>query len=122
VIEALDNPRLATLFPDEVGSAPPRRRSDPQRSHPFDMESFLAGRQTPVFFGSAINNFGVQEVLQALIDWAPPPSRGTAARASSTRPSRPSPGSCSRSRRTWIRTTATASRSFACARAATGRR
>ena len=26
-----------------------------------------------MFFGSAINNFGVQEILQALIDWAPPP-------------------------------------------------
>ena len=29
-------------------------------------DAFLAGRQTPVFFGSAINNFGVQEILQAL--------------------------------------------------------
>jgi hypothetical protein len=26
-----------------------------------------------VFFGSGINNFGVQEILQALVDWAPPP-------------------------------------------------
>ncbi|MGH8160849.1 MAG: peptide chain release factor 3 [Gammaproteobacteria bacterium] len=39
----------------------------------FDPEIFLAGEQTPVFFGSAINNFGVQEVLDALIEWAPPP-------------------------------------------------
>src|SRR6185503_15980061 len=39
----------------------------------FDREAFLAGRQTPVFFGSAINNFGVREVLDALIDLAPPP-------------------------------------------------
>ena len=31
------------------------------------------GRQTPVFFGSGINNFGVREVLRALADWAPPP-------------------------------------------------
>jgi peptide chain release factor 3 len=42
-------------------------------SHPFDLAEFLAGRQTPVFFGSAINNFGVQEILQALVEWAPPP-------------------------------------------------
>jgi hypothetical protein len=34
---------------------------------------FLAGRQTPMFFGSAINNFGVREVLDALVDLAPPP-------------------------------------------------
>jgi peptide chain release factor 3 len=42
-------------------------------SPPFDRERFLAGAQTPVYFGSAINNFGVQEVLDALIDLAPPP-------------------------------------------------
>lgn len=39
----------------------------------FDHKAFLAGRQTPIFFGSAINNFGVREVLDALVDMAPPP-------------------------------------------------
>jgi peptide chain release factor 3 len=39
----------------------------------FDEAAFLAGRQTPMFFGSAINNFGVREVLDALVDLAPPP-------------------------------------------------
>jgi len=39
----------------------------------FNQDAFLAGEQTPVFFGSAINNFGVQEVLDALLAWAPPP-------------------------------------------------
>jgi peptide chain release factor 3 len=39
----------------------------------FDEEQFLAGHQTPMFFGSAINNFGVQEVLDALVDLAPAP-------------------------------------------------
>jgi peptide chain release factor 3 len=39
----------------------------------FDEAEFLAGRQTPMFFGSAINNFGVREVLDALVDLAPPP-------------------------------------------------
>ncbi len=39
----------------------------------FDREAFLAGRQTPVFFGSGVNNFGVMEVLDALVDLAPPP-------------------------------------------------
>ena len=39
----------------------------------FDQNAFLAGRQSPVFFGSAINNFGVQEVLDALADLAPAP-------------------------------------------------
>src|SRR5699024_4545445 len=39
----------------------------------FDGQAFLAAEQTPVFFGSALNNFGVQEVLDALVDWAPAP-------------------------------------------------
>jgi peptide chain release factor 3 len=40
----------------------------------WDHEAFLAGRQTPVFFGSGVNNFGVMEVLDALVDLAPPPA------------------------------------------------
>src|SRR5213083_3326507 len=39
----------------------------------FDMESYRAGHLTPVFFGSAYNNFGVRELLDALAAWAPPP-------------------------------------------------
>jgi len=39
----------------------------------FDEEAFLEGRQTPMFFGSAINNFGVQEILDALVGLAPSP-------------------------------------------------
>jgi peptide chain release factor 3 len=39
----------------------------------FHLEDFLAGKQSPVFFGSGINNFGVREVLRALVDWAPSP-------------------------------------------------
>jgi peptide chain release factor 3 len=39
----------------------------------WDHEAFLAGRQTPVFFGSGVNNFGVMEVLDALVDLAPSP-------------------------------------------------
>jgi peptide chain release factor 3 len=39
----------------------------------FDRASYLAGRQTPVFFGSAINNFGVDELLTAFVEHAPGP-------------------------------------------------
>jgi len=72
-IEGLDNPRLDELFPDETAAL--RHDVDLIRSAstPFNLDTFLAGRQTPVFFGSGINNFGVQEILQALIEWAPPP-------------------------------------------------
>ncbi len=50
-------------------------------SHPFDKDEYLAGRQTPVFFGSGINNFGVQLLLDFFIEHAPAPQpRATATR------------------------------------------
>jgi peptide chain release factor 3 len=42
-------------------------------SHPFDVEAYLAGKQTPVFFGSAVNNFGVQLLLDFFVEHAPSP-------------------------------------------------
>jgi peptide chain release factor 3 len=47
----------------------------------FDLDSYRAARQTPVFFGSAINNFGVEELLASFVEYAPGP-RG---RATTTR-------------------------------------
>lgn len=44
-----------------------------EASMPFDKELFLAGEISPVFFGSAINNFGVQELLNAFANFAPSP-------------------------------------------------
>ena len=73
LIEGLDNPKLDALFPDEVDSLRADVALIRDASVPFDPELFLAGQQSPVFFGSGINNFGVREVLQALVDWAPPP-------------------------------------------------
>ena len=40
---------------------------------PFDRDAYLAGDLAPVFFGSAINNFGVRELLECFIDIAPSP-------------------------------------------------
>jgi peptide chain release factor 3 len=42
-------------------------------STPFDLDEFLAGKQTPVFFGSAISNFGIQNLLDGFIKYAPTP-------------------------------------------------
>lgn len=39
----------------------------------FDRDSYLKGEQQPVFFGSALNNFGVRELLDCFVDIAPPP-------------------------------------------------
>ena len=50
-------------------------------SHEFDVEQYLAGTLTPVFFGTALSNFGVREMLNGFVDWAPPPlPRATATR------------------------------------------
>jgi peptide chain release factor 3 len=43
-------------------------------ANPFELEEYLKGNQTPVFFGSAINNFGVRELLDAFVELAPGPS------------------------------------------------
>jgi peptide chain release factor 3 len=50
-------------------------------SHPFDHDAYLAGKQTPVFFGSAVNNFGVQLLLDFFVEHAPKPK----GRATTTR-------------------------------------
>jgi peptide chain release factor 3 len=39
----------------------------------FDVAEYRAGRQTPVFFGSALTNFGLEPFLQALVEFTPPP-------------------------------------------------
>lgn len=73
VIQGLGNPRL-----DEVlGSQAQELREELElvhgASHAFDRDAYLAGRLTPVFFGSAINNFGVQELLDDFVEHAPAP-------------------------------------------------
>jgi peptide chain release factor 3 len=73
IIKGIDNPRLAEMFPHEMEQLRMEVELVHGASHPFDLDAFLAGTQTPVFFGSAINNFGVREILNALIDWSPAP-------------------------------------------------
>ncbi len=73
VIKGIDNPRLTEMFPLEIEQLKNEVELVHGASHPFELDAFLAGKQTPVFFGSAINNFGVREILDALLDWAQPP-------------------------------------------------
>ncbi len=42
-------------------------------SHEFDRAAYLAGTLTPVFFGTALGNFGVREMLDDFVKWAPAP-------------------------------------------------
>jgi peptide chain release factor 3 len=73
IIKGIDNPKLAEMFPREIEQLKMEVELVHGASHPFDLDAFLAGTQTTVFFGSAINNFGVREILNALLDWAPAP-------------------------------------------------
>ena len=73
VVKGINNPRLAEIFPQEIERLKMEVELLQGASHQFDLNAFLAGTQTPVFFGSAINNFGVREILNALLEWAPPP-------------------------------------------------
>ncbi len=47
-------------------------------SNSFDKNDFLGGQLTPVFFGSALGNFGVKQMLNNFVDWAPPPQARSA--------------------------------------------
>ena len=73
IVKGINNPRLAEMFPLEIEQLKMEVELVHGASHPFDLDAFLAGTQTPVFFGSAINNFGVREILNALLEWAPAP-------------------------------------------------
>jgi peptide chain release factor 3 len=73
LIEGLDNPVIAERFGDSFAKAREEIELIQEAAPEFDHARFLAGKQTPIFFGSAINNFGVQEVLDALVDLAPTP-------------------------------------------------
>jgi peptide chain release factor 3 len=72
-IQGLDNPRLDELLGSQAEELREEIELVQGASHAFSEEAFLAGDLTPVFFGSAMNNFGVEELLNAYVDYAPSP-------------------------------------------------
>jgi peptide chain release factor 3 len=69
-----DDPKLLRLLPPEEAKAWQEEVSLAQEAcKPFDLESFREGHLTPVFFGSALRNFGVRDLIDALAAHAPPP-------------------------------------------------
>jgi peptide chain release factor 3 len=82
VIKGLDNPLLNEVIGDHAAELRDEIELVRGASHTFDVQAYLAGTQTPVFFGSAINNFGIQELLDYFTEFAPPPlPRPTVTRA-----------------------------------------
>jgi peptide chain release factor 3 len=73
VIEGLDNPELDKLLDYQAKELREQIELVQVASHAFDHEQFLAGKLTPVFFGSAMNDFGIKEMLDAFIEYAPAP-------------------------------------------------
>jgi peptide chain release factor 3 len=73
VIKGLDNPKLDELLDDQAQELRDEIDLVKGASHEFDLEDYLAGNLTPVFFGSAINNFGIIELLDAFAEYAPSP-------------------------------------------------
>ncbi|PZP97795.1 MAG: peptide chain release factor 3 [Variovorax paradoxus] len=70
-----DRAALQARFGHEFDTAMDSMELATGASPAWDHAAFLAGKQTPVFFGSGVNNFGVMEVLDALVDLAPPPQK-----------------------------------------------
>ncbi len=74
VCQGLDDPQIDALLPDTAAA---KLREDVAMVRglcpPFDVETYLEGHLSPVFFGSAVNNFGVRELLAGVARLAPPP-------------------------------------------------
>ncbi|MGI2258032.1 peptide chain release factor 3 [Shewanella sp. GXUN23E] len=74
IIKGLDNPELDEAVGSDLADT---LREEMElvvgASNEFDLEMFLAGELTPVFFGTALGNFGVDHMLDGLTQWAPAP-------------------------------------------------
>ncbi|NJB35915.1 peptide chain release factor 3 [Croceivirga sp. JEA036] len=70
----IDSPELEKIIGEKAAEALRENLELVEGVYPsFDKETYLKGEQQPVFFGSALNNFGVRELLDCFIEIAPPP-------------------------------------------------
>ena len=74
IIEGINNPQLDEILGNEFAQ---EAREEVElisgTTNPFNLKDFLEGKQTPVFFGSAINNFGIENLLDGFIKYSPIP-------------------------------------------------
>ncbi len=72
-IEGIDNPELD----EKIGYIADELREELElvvgASHEFDLDAYLKGELSPVFFGTALGNFGVTQMLDRFVEWAPAP-------------------------------------------------
>ncbi len=73
IIKGLDNPELDEVLPLYAQQLREEMELVIGASNEFDLELFLSGDLTPVYFGTALGNFGVDHVLDGLTQWAPKP-------------------------------------------------
>lgn len=73
IIKGLDNPELDTAIGHYADELREMLELVQGASHEFNLEEFLAGELSPVYFGTALGNFGVDHVLDGLVEWAPKP-------------------------------------------------
>ena len=78
-IKGLDNPKLDELLGDAAKELREEMHLVKGASHEFHLEDYLSGKLTPVYFGSAINNFGIKELLDDFANYAPGPAPRMAA-------------------------------------------
>ncbi|WP_166251998.1 peptide chain release factor 3 [Marinobacter salicampi] len=73
IFKGLDNPELEAVLGPYASELRDEIELVKGASHDFDQAKFLAGELTPVFFGTALGNFGVDHMLDGLVEWAPEP-------------------------------------------------
>ena len=73
IIEKLDSDEARAHLGDEYDRFVDQLELVQGACHEFNQQEFLDGQLTPVFFGTALGNFGVDHVLDAVVDWAPKP-------------------------------------------------
>lgn len=74
VIEGLDSAAAEEVLGDDAAKFRDEIELVRGACPEFSLDDYLAAKQSPVFFGSAISNFGVQELLDAFVEYAPPPA------------------------------------------------
>ncbi len=72
-IQGLESEEAKALLGDEYSDYLDEIELVRGASHEFNLEDYLAGKLTPVFFGTALANFGVREMLDGFVEWAPSP-------------------------------------------------